>query len=209
MGASIEVLDLGVNNLASLVRGFRNVSDAEIRIVSTADEGRGADLMVLPGVGAFGAAAMELRVRGLDEHVRDHVASGGPLFGVCLGMQLLTDASDESPGVAGLGFIPGRTMKLQASPQARVPNMGWTGVTATPNASDFPSLSRGSDYYFVHSFAVEPVDHGDVLVHSEFDGRPFVSGLIRDNVIGVQFHPEKSSFGGQRLLAEIVEWGLG
>jgi len=209
MGAAIEVIDLGVNNLASLVRGFRNVSDVEIRTVAAGTESRGADLMVLPGVGAFGAAVDELQSRGLDDLVREHVASGGPLFGVCLGMQLLADASQESPGRAGLGFIPGQSIKLEASERARVPNMGWTGASPGAGAGAFSSLARGTDYYFVHSYAVHPEDDRDILAWSDFDGRPFVSGLLRDNVLGVQFHPEKSSFGGQRLLAEVVEWALG
>lgn len=209
MGAVIEVIDLGVNNLASLVRGFRNVADIELRTVASAAESRGADLMVLPGVGAFGAAVEELRTRGLDDLVREHVASGGPLFGVCLGMQLLVDASEESPGRTGLGFISGEVRKLEASEQARVPNMGWTGASPSAAAQDFPSLAHGADYYFVHSYAVQPADERHVLAWSEFDGQPFVSGLIRDNVLGVQFHPEKSSLGGQRFLAEVVEWALG
>lgn len=209
MGAAIEVIDLGVNNLASLVRGFRNVADIELRTVASAAESRGADLMVLPGVGAFGAAIEELRTRGLDDLVREHVASGGPLFGVCLGMQLLVNASEESPGRTGLGFIPGEVKKLEASERARVPNMGWTGASPSAAAQDFPSLADEADYYFVHSYAVQPADEQHVLAWSEFDGRPFVSGLIRDNVLGVQFHPEKSSFGGQRFLAEVVEWALG
>lgn len=209
MTTSIEVLDLGINNLTSLVHGLRNSADVDVRAIAHADDHRSADLLVLPGVGAFGAAVRALDDRGLRDVALAHVAEGGALFGVCLGMQLLTESSEESPGYPGLGLVPGETLQLPTSTGARVPNMGWACARPTEAAMAFPSFHRGVDYYFVHSYAVHPADPADVLSWSDFGDRSFASGIIRAKVLGVQFHPEKSSFGGQRLLTEVVEWALG
>jgi glutamine amidotransferase len=209
MPVEVEVVDLGINNLASLTRGFRSAADVDLRIIANGEESRGADLMVVPGVGAYGAAVDELRSRGLDEVVHAHAAAGLPLFGVCLGMQLLAERSEESPDAPGLGLIKGSVQKLEATDQARVPNMGWGGADATAKAGPFGALRQPLDFYFVHSYAMVPDDPDDVLITSEFGGKPFVSGVIHDNVLGLQFHPEKSSRGGIRLLGEIVEWARG
>lgn len=169
----------------------------------------GADLMVLPGVGAYGAAIGELRSRGLDQVVADHVGAGKPLFGVCLGMQLLSERSEESPGVSGLGFIPGEVRRLIPTGGARVPNVGWSGLEARSRAEAFPTLTGTRDFYFVHSYAFVPDDDEDVLATSLFGEGRFVAGVWRDNVLGLQFHPEKSSRGGIRVLSEVVAWAHG
>lgn len=209
MAIEIEVVDLGINNLASLTRGFQSAADVDLRVIAQASDSRGADLMVLPGVGGYGAAVNELDARGLGEVVLSHAAEGLPLFGVCLGMQLLADRSEESPDAAGLGLIKGSVRKLEASGSARVPNMGWGGADATDKARPFAALRQPFDFYFVHSFAMVPDDPDDVLITTEFAGHPFVSGVVHDNVLGLQFHPEKSSRGGIQLLGEIVEWARG
>ena len=209
MTIEVEVVDLGINNLASLTRGFEAAGDVQLRVIADSSESRGTDLMVLPGVGAYGAAMEELHRRGLDRVVVEHAASGLPLFGVCLGMQLLAESSEESPGVPGLGLVRGAVRKLEASGGARVPNMGWGGAEATDRASEFPTLRQPLDFYFVHSYAMVPDDRDDVLIRSEFGGRHFVSGVIHENVLGLQFHPEKSSRGGIRLLADVVAWAHG
>lgn len=209
MAIEVEVLDLGINNLASLCRGLVVAGALGLRTVAAESESRGADLLVLPGVGAYGAAIDELKSRGLDGVVQNHVASGGFLFGVCLGMQLLGSASEESPEVVGLGLIPGQVRKLVPSPTTRVPNMGWNGVRATDKAEEFPTLHQQLDFYFVHSYAMEPDSEHDVLITSEFGGSSFVSGVLRDKILGLQFHPEKSSRAGNRLLADVVAWAHG
>ena len=208
MAIEVEVLDLGINNLASLRRGLRDAGAKDLRVVASSEESRGADLMVLPGVGAFGAAMTELHERGLDETLRHHVASGGYLFGVCLGMQLLATASEESPGFAGLDFVYGQVRKLVPNEGTRVPNMGW-GPSRAESSAAFAVLQRPVDFYFVHSFAVVPDDHADILAVSEFGDQPFVSAIARDNIIGVQFHPEKSSRPGSELLSQVLEWADG
>lgn len=209
MPIEIEVLDLGINNLASLRRGLADAGAHEHRVIASSNDSRGADLMVLPGVGAFGAAIDELAQRGLDEAVHRHVAAGGYLFGVCLGMQLLTTASEESPDAPGLDLIHGTARRLEANAGARVPNFGWSETSTPSGPADFAVLERGLDYYFVHSYAVVPDDDADVLAVSTFGERSFVSAILHDNVLGVQFHPEKSSRPGSQLLAEVLEWANG
>jgi len=209
MAIEVEVLDLGINNLASLCRGLTEAGALELRTVSSGAESRGSDLLVLPGVGAYGAAMQELESRGLDEVVRRQVDSGGCLFGVCLGMQLLGSGSEESPGVSGLGFIPGQVRKLVSTAEARVPNMGWTGLARAKATEGFATLDSPLDFYFVHSFSLVPDDESSILATSEFGGRDFVSGVLSENVLGFQFHPEKSSRPGKLLLADVLAWANG
>jgi glutamine amidotransferase len=165
--------------------------------------------MVLPGVGAFGAAVEALDKRGLTETINHHVASGGYLFGVCLGMQLLATASEESPAAVGLDLIHGQVRRLTANAGARVPNMGWGNSLATTGSENFPTFSHPLDYYFVHSFALVPDSKEDVLATSDFGELSFVSAVIHENVLGMQFHPEKSSRPGAKLLTEVLTWANG
>jgi glutamine amidotransferase len=209
LAIEVEVLDLGINNLASLRRGLRDAGAKDLRVIASSEESHGADLMVLPGVGAFGAAMAELEQRGLGATLRHHVARGGYLFGVCLGMQLLASASEESAGVDGLRFIPGQVRRLIPSGEARVPNMGWGSSRAPGNADPFSVLTKSVDFYFVHSFAVVPDDEANILAVSDFGDQSFVSAIALDNVIGVQFHPEKSSRPGSELLAQVLDWADG
>ena len=209
MSLEVEVLDLGINNLASLRRGLSDAGARELRVIASSNESKGADLMVLPGVGAFGAGIDELEKRGLGETLKRHAAGGGYVFGVCLGMQLLTTRSEESPEAPGLDLIHGDVRRLTANSDARVPNMGWGDSLTTTPSDDFPVLSRPLDYYFVHSFAVVPDDEGDILATSSFGEQKFVSAVFRDNVLGVQFHPEKSSRPGAELLSEVLAWANG
>ena len=209
MSLTVEVLDLGINNLASLRRGLSNAGARNLQVIATAEESKGATLLVLPGVGAFGAAVDVLTSRGLDDTIRHHVARGGYLVGVCLGMQLLASSSEESPGVRGLGLVPGEVRRLEPGAQDRVPNMGWSESTATRPDDAFPVLHRDVDYYFVHSYAVAPECDDDILATSTFGQTSFVSAVQRDNVLGVQFHPEKSSRPGAQFLVEVLEWANG
>jgi glutamine amidotransferase len=209
MQLGVDVLDLGINNLASLCRALREVGGVDVRTVASAGEATDTDLLILPGVGAYGAAMRELDVRGLVDVVRDHVGAGKPLLGVCLGMQLLGDTSEESPGVSGLGLIPATVTKLTATGDVRVPNMGWSSLEPAEPAQKFPTLLRAFDFYFVHSYAMVPSEEDDVLVRCAFGQTAFVAGVLRDNVLGLQFHPEKSSRGGLQLLTDVVAWAHG
>jgi glutamine amidotransferase len=151
---------------------------------------------VVPGVGAFPAAMRRLRAAGLDELIAERADARVPVLGLCLGMQLLFDASDEHEGAEGLGLLPGHVRAMRA---ARVPHIGWNLVTFGRGARLVDGLGEAAAFYHVHSFVCEPEDETDVVGRGEY-GAPFVSIVERGNVMGVQFHPEKSSRDGLRLL---------
>ncbi|MFN2590382.1 MAG: imidazole glycerol phosphate synthase subunit HisH [Actinomycetota bacterium] len=192
----IAVLDYGLGNLRSVARAIERVGG---RAVVTADAATAmdADALVLPGVGAFGACMRNVRERGFEPVIMQAAAAGRPVLGVCLGLQILFDGSDEADE-AGLGVIPGRVERLPSS--VKVPHMGWNEVGWTrphPVADRVPS---GNHFYFGHSFAV-PADNPATVGTAEH-GRPFAAAVAAGSVLATQFHPEKS---GQSGLA-IYEW---
>lgn len=150
-----------------------------------------APALVLPGVGAFGAAMGRLERQGLVEPLLKRIETGVPFLGVCLGLQLLMEASEEDPGVSGLGLVPGDVRQLP--PTVKVPHIGWNQVEVCTCSDLFEGIPSGSAFYFVHGYAVVPRSPGDVLAMTDYDGVSFVSAVEMDNVAGVQFHPEKSS----------------
>lgn len=188
----VAVVDYRMSNLASVTKALERVG-AVVTVASTAEALGGADAVVLPGVGNFGQATERLAADGLDHAVRRSVAAGTPLLGICLGMQLLFDSSEESPGATGLGLIPGAVRRLR-TPE-KVPNVGWREATWQG--------VRGNDdtdaFYFNHSYACEPADLDQVLARSEHGVR-FCAAAGTEAVMGVQFHPEKSSRAGLALL---------
>ncbi|MDX1674670.1 MAG: imidazole glycerol phosphate synthase subunit HisH [Longimicrobiales bacterium] len=185
------LFDYGTGNLHSLRKALER-QGAEVTV--GADPGR-ADGLVLPGVGAFGAAAE--RLASYAGAIRGAVADGLPVLGICLGMQLLLDASDEGAG-AGLGLVPGRVRKLRAE---RVPHMGWNTV-----ASDDPLFAGvgGDRFYFANSFVADPVSDADVIAWTRHEGDRFPAAVRRGRVVGTQFHPEKSGASGLRILRNFV-----
>ncbi len=191
----LYIVDYGSGNLRSVQKAFEYV-EARAEIGSDPEEVRAAAGVVLPGVGAFGPAMAALRSRGLAEALCDRVAAGVPFLGVCLGLQLLFEASEESPGVAGLGLVPGEVRKLPAGP--KVPHMGWNQIEICKESSLLAGIPDGAAFYFVHSYVVLPRSPADVLTFTEY-GKGFVSGVERDNVAAFQFHPEKSSHLGVEI----------
>ena len=194
----IAVLDYGMGNLRSVAKAIERVGG---RALVTADrnEAEAADAVVVPGVGAFGACMRGLADRGLDATVKDLLGSGRPLLGVCLGMQVLFDASDEDPG-PGLGRFRGRVRRLPDS--VKVPHMGWNEVRWTrehPLAEGIPS---GTMFYFVHSYA--PDADGDATVGVSEHGRPFAAAVADGAVFATQFHPEKSGDAGLEIYRNLV-----
>jgi imidazole glycerol-phosphate synthase subunit HisH len=156
---------------------------------------RSADGVVLPGVGAFPEAMRNLRASGLDDVLRERAAAGVPLLGICLGMQLLFESTAEHEGAEGLGILPGEVTALDAP---RLPHIGWNLVSLR-ESSLTAGLGEAAAFYHVHSYACRPADERDVVGWSEY-GERFASIVERDNVMGAQFHPEKSSRDGLRLL---------
>ena len=200
----VQVLDLGLNNLTSLMRAIRGTEVASVRIVTNGDELRKTGLVVLPGVGAFGAAMSSLQARGFEQAIRSHIEAGGYLMGICLGMQLLFNESSESPGCNGLGLIQGDVHRIPSYPGLRVPHVGWTNLQGLP--SPFPSLQSKDDFYFVHSYEAAPKFDTAVIARAHYGTKLLVSAVLNEQVVGFQFHPEKSSKPGARLLSEVMRW---
>jgi imidazole glycerol-phosphate synthase subunit HisH len=200
--AEVAVLDYGMGNRRSVEKAFEHVG---ARTVITSDHAviRAADALVLPGVGAFPRAMANLRSLGLDVVIRERVADGTPLLGICLGMQLLFDGSTELDGARGLGLIAGDVVPLDAHGM-RVPHIGWSEVRFERRCALTDGLPvAGAAFYHVHSFVVRPSGAGDVVGTTEY-GERFVSFVARENVFGVQFHPEKSSRDGLAVLRAFV-----
>jgi glutamine amidotransferase len=198
----VAVLDYGIGNLRSAQKGLERVgADALL----TADPAEIADAagVVLPGVGAFGRCAEELRAAGLERIVHDAVASGRPFLGICIGMQLLYEGSDESPGVAGLGVLPGKIHLLPDG--VKRPQMQWNRLDVRGSSPLLEGLGPSPWMYFVHSYVA--VDGPEVVATCDYGG-PVTALVERGNVAACQFHPEKSGANGLRLLANFVA-GLG
>lgn len=195
---TIAIVDYGMGNRRSVEKAFAHVG-ARPLLTSDHDAIRAADGVVVPGVGAFPRAMEHLRVLGLDELVVELAQAGVPLLGICLGMQLLFDRSVEVEPCDGLGLLRGDVRPLAAG-GLRVPHIGWN-VARFERASRLNAgLPAETAFYHVHSYAAHPADPEDVLATAEY-GERFVTAVARENVFGVQFHPEKSSSAGLRLLA--------
>ncbi len=198
----IAVVDYGMGNRRSVEKALEHVG-AHASVSSDPVALRAAAGLVVPGVGAFPRAMDNLRELGLDELFRERVAAGTPVLGICLGMELAFDYSTEQGGTAGLGIIPGEVRALQAG-RLKLPHIGWNEVrferTGSPLIADLPQRCA---FYHVHSFAPVPTHPEQVLGVAEY-GAPFVSAVEKGSFYGVQFHPEKSSAAGLRLLANFA-----
>jgi glutamine amidotransferase len=199
--AEVAIIDYGVGNLRSVEKAFGAMNCAA---VVSGDERalRAAKRLVLPGVGAFGACMNALRERGFDELVRERVAAGTPLLGVCVGMQMLFEESEEFGRTAGLGLLGGRVRRFPK--ELLVPQTGWNQVAqrGAPNAL-LAGVEEGAFFYFVHSYYCEPERREVVLGETEY-GAAYASVVARASVCGVQFHPEKSQAAGLRLLGNFA-----
>jgi len=197
--SEITIVETGVANLASIAHAFERLGE---RVTLTRDPVvvRRAARLVLPGVGAFGAAAAELRARGLDGALRERVARGSPLLAVCLGLQLLCDGSDEAPGVPGLGIVRGTCRRLPVG--VRVPHLGWNRVVANPDAR----FVRTAEAAFANSYALSEAPPGWQAAWTTH-GAPFVAAIERGDTLACQFHPELSGAYGGELLARWLGHG--
>jgi glutamine amidotransferase len=195
----IAVLDYGIGNLRSAEKALQHVG-AEAALVQEPSAAEGADGVVLPGVGNFGCCMEALRSSGLDRVALAAVSAGKPFLGICVGMQMMYEGSDESPGVPGLGLLPGRIRLLPEG--VKRPQMQWNLLQLTE--PDCPILSGLGDQewaYFVHSYAAPP---GDAVVATCDYGGPVVAAVGRDRMWATQFHPEKSGSAGLKLLANFA-----
>ena len=200
MTTRIAILDYGVGNLRSVEKALEHVG-AVATITSDATEVRAADGLILPGVGAFPKAIERIREHGLDELIAERREAGAPILGICLGLQLLFDSTTELGGAAGLGLLPGEVAELDA-PGLKIPHIGWSPVRWEKESRLVEGIESDTPFYLVHSFAPRPAS-ADLLGTAAYGAR-FACAAERDNVFGVQFHPEKSSAAGLRLLANFA-----
>ena len=198
----IAVVDYGAGNLVSIDQALTTVG-ADVTVVRDGEALRGADAVIVPGVGAAAPAMARLDARGLTEPLRAWLAADRPFLGICLGLQLLFDGSDED-GAATLGVVPGRTVRLDDAPT--LPHIGWNQVERRRPHALFDGIADGADFYFVHSYVGAP-DAGaaDLVLATTDHGGAFTSAVARGSLLGVQFHPERSGRDGLRLLANFVD----
>ena len=200
----IAIIDYGVGNLRSVQKAFEAVGQ-QAEVTSDRAMIEAASHVVLPGVGAFGAAAATLRSHGLEDVARDAALSGRPFLGICVGMQLLFDVSYEYGEHVGLGLLPGSVVSFDTTnPQAKVPQIGWNAIEWQKDNSLTAAVPSGSMAYFVHSFYCKPLESSDVLA-TTFHGIGYASAVQRGNITGVQFHPEKSGDVGLALIRAWAE----
>jgi len=200
MSTRICIVNYGMGNLRSVEKALEHVG-ATATISSDSDTLRGADGLILPGVGAFPKAMERVRELGLDELIRKRRDAGVPILGICLGLQLLFDSTTELGGADGIGLLPGPVDKLDA-PGLKVPHIGWSPIRWEKPSRLTEGIASETPFYLVHSFAPQPA--ADDLLGSAAYGTRFACAAERENVFGVQFHPEKSSGAGLRLLANFA-----
>lgn len=195
----IAIVDYGMGNLWSVEKAFRKMGYA-VSVTRDGDEIARAEAMVLPGVGAFGDCVRSLERLGLNEPIVRHLDGGKPFLGICLGLQVLFERSEESPEVRGLGVFEGEVIKFSAdSGGLKIPHMGWNNVSYNRASPIFEGVPEGSWFYFVHSYYAAPGDRSLVLGSTEYGVR-FASAVGKESVYALQFHPEKSSVLGLRIL---------
>ncbi len=198
----VAVVDYGAGNLVSIGQALSTVG-AEVRLATAPADLEGADALVVPGVGAAAPAMDRLRDRALVEPIRHWIAADRPYLGICLGLQLLFEGSDED-GAEALGVLPGRTVRLAGAPT--LPHIGWNQVERRSGHPLFAGIAPAADFYFVHSYVgrPDPAVAADLVLAETTHGAPFASAVARGALVGVQFHPERSGADGLRLMANFV-----
>jgi glutamine amidotransferase len=199
----LAIIDYEMGNLRSVQKGFERVGysatiTSDPAVLATAEK------IVLPGVGAFRDAIAALRERKLIEPIREAVAAGKPFLGICLGLQLLFDKSYEDGEYEGIGIVPGEVVRFRVPSEYKVPHMGWNQLQFRKRPPIFDGIAEGAHFYFVHSYYVVPQDESVIATETDYAGN-FCSGIWRDRLFAVQFHPEKSQAAGLRLLKNFAE----
>ena len=203
----VAIADTGTGNLRSVEKALA-AAGADAFVTADADAIARADKVVVPGQGAFGGCMAGLTRAGgaLEQAVRGALQAGRPYLGICLGLQVLCEGSDEDPTCRGLGILPGRVRRLPTTPGLKIPHMGWNATRRGPAAAGARALSaipEGTFFYFVHSYYADPKRAEDVALASDH-GAPFCAAVARDNVFACQFHPEKSQAAGLAILRAFV-----
>lgn len=204
----VGIIDLGINNLSSVQRAFSaplKTNDSLSVIQADTVMGR-PELLILPGLGTFGAGMAALRERSLEDTIKRWNHEGTKVVGICLGMQLLGTSSEESIGVGGLNLVNCTVERLPRDQHEKIPHTGWAEVNCSSKMQPFLALESPGDFYFVHSYHVIPRNHEDALARTPFGESSFVSSIFSKNILGFQFHPEKSGRKGKELISEIFQW---
>lgn len=196
----VVIVDYGMGNLRSVEKAFERAG-ARVAVSSKPSDVRGADKIVVPGVGAFSHAMKELRRRGLDKPILEKIKKGTPYLGLCLGLQILFPTSEEGR-VKGLGVLPGRVVRFRGG--MKVPHMGWNSLKLSGKCPLFKGVKPADHFYFVHSFYAKPAKRGLQAASTPYGG-PFCSAVWKDNIYATQFHPEKSQAAGARVIRNFVK----
>lgn len=214
MARETGIVDYGCGNIRSLLNAFK-INDGDATLVSKPEQLKQFSKIVLPGVGAFSAAMERLHSSGFQEALEDQRNSGKPILGICLGMQLMCSSSDEVPSNSkfreqkGLNWIEAQVRHFSRDQQGalKVPHMGWNALQLRQQSPLYEGVEDGADVYFVHSHAVHCADEKDILSTSDYGGE-FVSSFARENIFGMQFHPEKSHKVGLRIIDNFLRMPL-
>tara|TARA_B100001250_G_scaffold354787_1_gene328843 strand:- start:180 stop:827 length:648 start_codon:yes stop_codon:yes gene_type:complete len=212
--SNVTIIDYGIGNLLSVKRGLEKCG-AKAIISSSPEETSSSDRIILPGVGAFSKAMEELRNRGLIEAIKDSAKRGVPLLGICLGMQMLLDESEEFGISEGLGLIPGRVIpiheKSKNNSPLTIPHIGWNALVGESlnnwEKTLLKGLKQGDDVYFVHSFMAKTYDKSHSLAYCNYGDYPITAVVANKNIMGCQFHPEKSGDVGLKILRNFLSIG--
>jgi imidazole glycerol-phosphate synthase subunit HisH len=202
----IAVVDYKAGNLRSVQRALEKIG-VESVVTHEPDQILAADHVIFPGVGAAGSAMKSLNDSKIGEVLKECIAQGKPVLGICLGTQIIMDSSEEDGGVDCLGIIPGKTIRFQfEDAKVTVPEMGWNQVDFIQDHPVFKDIASGTNFYFVHSYYPAPTDKTSALTQTEYAGLTFTSALTAGNLVATQFHPEKSGRHGLDLLRNFANW---
>ncbi|MEM9952914.1 MAG: imidazole glycerol phosphate synthase subunit HisH [Chloroflexota bacterium] len=199
----LAVIDYGAGNLRSVMHALKYLNAENVQLVQEPSQMEDAEKIILPGVGAFGAGMQQLHQQQLVEPLKQAINNGIQYLGICLGMQFLFDYSDEMGQHDGLGVLAGKVTRFPEFDELKVPHMGWNVLQQTKESNLLGSLPDNPYAYFVHSYYCLPENDNDVLVTVDY-GIPFTAAVERDNVYGVQFHPEKSQQVGLQILTNFL-----
>lgn len=200
----IAIIDYGIGNLGSVVKAF-NFLEIPVTLTANKDIIEQAEGIVLPGVGAFGEGMANLRKNNMEQLLKKVVDRGTPFLGICLGLQLLFSVSEEDKQAAGLNLINGKVKRFEKEKVGKIPHMGWNQVELQSKDPLFEGFKKNYNFYFVHSYYVEPKDKEVILGKTTYGKQEFVSVVKKDNIWGIQCHPEKSSQIGLKVLQNFSE----
>lgn len=202
----VGIIDYGGGNLRSVANALRALGE-DPAIISSPDQIGEVTHLLLPGQGAFGDCMERLEKRGLASFLKDWIAADRPYFGICVGYQILFDASEEAPGVAGLGVIPGSVRRFQDEPGLKIPHMGWNSASATRGETPvWRGLGADPYFYYIHSYFPVPLDRAAVVAETTYGTQSFAGAVERGRMFACQFHPEKSQEAGLRLIRNFLDF---